>query len=69
MDFSKAFDAINHDVLIAKLHWNRFDKGSLKFLLSNNGKLLNSRNKIKINTTFWYLVINIKTCGLKLEIK
>ena len=34
MDLPKAFDTINHDPLIAKLHAYDFDKNSGKLLLS-----------------------------------
>ena len=34
MDLSKAFDAINHDLLIAKLHACGFSKQSLKLIKS-----------------------------------
>lgn len=34
MDLSKAFDTINHDLLIAKLYAHGFNKGSLKVLHS-----------------------------------
>ena len=34
MDLSKAFDTINHDLLIAKLHIGGFSKESLKLIKS-----------------------------------
>ena len=34
MDLFKAFDTINRDLLIAKLHAYRFDKSSLKLIFS-----------------------------------
>ena len=49
MDLSKAFDAINHGLLIAKIHAHGFDKSSLKLLFS----YLNNRwHRTKINQNF-----------------
>ena len=35
MNFSKAFDTINHELLIAKLHANEFCKDDLKLILDD----------------------------------
>ena len=49
MDLSKAFDTINHELLIAKLHAYGFSKDSLKILLS----CLSDRwQRTKINLSF-----------------
>ena len=49
MDLSKAFDTINHELMIAKLNAYGLDKNSLKTILS----YLSERwQRIKINTTF-----------------
>ena len=49
MDLSKAFDTINHQLLIAKLHAYGFDKSSLTLILSY---LSNRWQRTKINLSF-----------------
>ena len=49
MDLSKAFDTINHELLIAKLHAYGFDKDALKIIWSY---LTNRLQRTKINVTF-----------------
>ena len=49
MDLSKAFDTINHELLIAKLHAYGFEKHALKLIRSY---LSNRWQRTKINTTF-----------------
>ena len=59
MDLSKAFDTLNHDLILAKLHAYGFDKNSLKFLKS----YLSSRiQRTKVNNSFsnWLNII----CGV-----
>ena len=49
MDLSKAFDAINHDLLIAKLHAYGFSKESLILIKSY---FRNRRQRTKVNLSF-----------------
>ena len=49
MDLSKAFDTLNHGLLIAKLHIYDFTKGSLKLIKSY---LTNRWQRTKVNTNF-----------------
>ena len=49
MDLSKAFDTINHELLIAKLHAYGFSTDALEVLLSY---LQDRWQRVKINTTF-----------------
>ena len=49
MDLSKAFDTINHELLIAKLHVYDFSTDELKVLLSY---LQDRWQRVKINTNF-----------------
>ena len=49
MDLSKAFDTINHDLLIAKHHTNGFNKSCLKFVFSY---LKDIWHRTKINQNF-----------------
>ena len=48
-DLSKAFDTINHELLIAKLHAYSFTTDALEVLLSY---LQDRWQRVKINTTF-----------------
>ena len=49
MDLSKAFDTLNHDLLIAKLHTYGFDKKSLKLL---KPYVTNRWQRTEVNTSF-----------------
>ena len=49
MDLSKAFDTINHELLIAKLHAYGFEKSALKLLLNY---LSDRWQRTKINKKF-----------------
>ena len=49
MDLSKAFDTINHELLLAKLHAYGFSKQALSILSSY---LDNRKQRVKINNTF-----------------
>ena len=49
MDLSKAFDTINHELLIAKLHAYGVSTDALEVLLRY---LQNRWQRVKINTTF-----------------
>ena len=48
MDLSTAFDTINYDLLIAKIHAYGFDKNALDLVSS----YLKKKKRVKINTTF-----------------
>ena len=49
MDLSKAFDTINHELLIAKVHAYGVDRASLEIMHSY---LTNRWQRTKINETF-----------------
>ena len=49
MDLSKAFDALNHDLLIAKLHAHGFSEEFLQLIKSY---LTNCWQKTKVNANF-----------------
>ena len=49
MDLSKAFDTINHELLLTKLHGYGFSIEALEVLLSY---LQEKSQRVKINTTF-----------------
>ena len=49
MDLSKAFDIINNELLIAKLHAYDFSTNALEVVLSY---LQGKRHRVKISTTF-----------------
>ena len=49
MDFSRAFDTINHELLMTKLHANGFSKEALKLIFSY---LNNRKQRVKINKSF-----------------
>ena len=49
MDLSKAFDCLNHELLIAKLHAYGFSRSALALIHSY---LSNRRQRVKINGSF-----------------
>ena len=49
MDLSKAFDCMNHELLLAKLHAYGFSKKSIKII---NNYLKNRWQRVKINNSF-----------------
>ena len=49
MDFSKAFDCLNHELLIAKLEACGFSRFALKLVYDS---LLNRKQRVKINGSF-----------------
>ena len=49
MDLSKAFDTLNHDLLIAKLHGYGFSEESLQLIKSY---LTNRWQRTKVNASF-----------------
>ena len=49
MDLSKAFDTLNHELLIAKLHAYGFQRDSLRLLYSY---LTNRWQRTKVNSSF-----------------
>ena len=49
MDLSKAFDCLNHELLLAKLHAYGFSKSALTLIHSY---LSNRRQRVKINGSF-----------------
>ena len=53
MDLSKAFDCLNHDLLIAKLNAYGFDKNALKYIQSY---LINRWQRVKVDNSFsnWF---------------
>ena len=59
MDLSEAFDTINYELLIAKLHTYGFSKDALKSILNY---LKHRKQRVKVNTKFssWIDLI----CGI-----
>ena len=66
MDLSKAFDTINHELLLAKLNAYGFDKNSLVIM---RNYLSNHWQRAKINTTFsfWSALLKGISQGSVLE--
>ena len=49
MDLSKAFDTLNHDLLIAKLGAYGFETDALRYMKSY---LTNRKQRVRVNKTF-----------------
>ena len=65
MDLSKAFDCINHELLLAKLHAYGF---SIKALKTIKAYLSNRKQRVKVNTSFssWFDLLTGVPQGLVL---
>ena len=59
MDLSKAFDTINHNLLIAKLHANGFSRDALEIIYSYMGDRW-QRTKINNHFSTWSKIV----CGM-----
>ena len=59
MDFSKAFDCIHHDLLIAKLNAYGFDRNSLVFFYSYLKRRKQCVNVNNIQSTFQALLSGV----------
>ena len=49
MDFSKTFDTLKHDLLVAKLRTNQFETDDLRHMKSF---LMNRKQRVRVNKTF-----------------
>ena len=61
-DLSKAFDSLNHEILIAKLSAYGFEYMSLKLIFSY---LSNRLQRVKINSTYKFLVADYFRCSTR----
>ena len=57
MDLSKAFDTLNHDLLIAKLQANGFHENSLNYIKSYLRNRL-QRTNVNNNFSIWKYIFN-----------
>ena len=60
MDLSKAFDTINHELLIAKLHAYGFTKKSLTVIFNN---LSDRWQHVKIDSSSFFALKDVEVCN------
>ena len=69
IDFSKAFDTLNHDMLLAKLHYFGFSNNAIPFLKSYISDRFHYVAVTQVSGVFKSDYVSIKVCPARLYFK